>query len=77
MHDRRLVPRQPSPVLLFVNPDRMSPLIRGLPDSLTMCAVQIQDQLRVVAVCGPQVGPGLSWEEEAQEKRSGVAADKK
>ncbi|KFO11890.1 hypothetical protein N312_11416, partial [Balearica regulorum gibbericeps] len=42
MHDRHLVPRQPSPMLLFANPDRMTPLIKGLPDSLRVYAVQIQ-----------------------------------
>ncbi|KFO09750.1 hypothetical protein N312_13619, partial [Balearica regulorum gibbericeps] len=41
MHDRCLVPHQTSP-MLFANPDRMTPLIRGLPDSLKIYAVQIQ-----------------------------------
>ena len=61
MHDRRLAPRQPSPMLLFANPDRMTPLIRGLPDSLKIDAVQIQDRLRATVAMGPQGRPGLTW----------------
>lgn len=34
MHDRQLIPRRPSPVLLTANPCRVTPLIRELPDSL-------------------------------------------
>ncbi|KAK4816713.1 hypothetical protein QYF61_020599 [Mycteria americana] len=45
MHDRRLVPQQPSPMQLIVNPGRMTPLIRGLPESLKLYAVQLQDRL--------------------------------
>ncbi|XP_074787743.1 uncharacterized protein LOC141973269 [Athene noctua] len=47
MHDRRLVPQQPSPMLLIANPDQMTPLIWGLPDSLKSYAVQLQDRLRI------------------------------
>ena len=42
-HDTHLVVCQPSPMLLIANPDRMTPLIKGLPDSLKVYAVQIQD----------------------------------
>ena len=66
MHDRHLVPRQPSP-MLFANPDRMNPLIKGLPDSLKIYAVQIQDRLRAIVAGGPQAGPGLTWGEIARE----------
>lgn len=31
-NDKCLSPHQPSPMLLFANPARMTPLIRGLPD---------------------------------------------
>ncbi|GAB0208962.1 hypothetical protein GRJ2_003361900 [Grus japonensis] len=67
MLDRRLVPRQPSPMLLFANPDRMTPLIKGLPDSLKIYAVQIQDRLRATVAMGPQGRPGLTWGEIARE----------
>lgn len=43
-HDRHLVPQQPFPMLLNANPDRMTPLIQGLPDS--KYAVQLQDRLQ-------------------------------
>ncbi|KAK4828041.1 hypothetical protein QYF61_023079 [Mycteria americana] len=48
MHDRRLIPHQPSPMLLKADPNRMKPLIKGLPDLLKLYAVQIQDRLRAV-----------------------------
>ncbi|KFO12322.1 hypothetical protein N312_11853, partial [Balearica regulorum gibbericeps] len=66
MHDRHLVPHQPAP-MLFANPDRMTPLIKGVRDSLKIYAVQIQDQLRATAAMGPQGGPGLTWGAIAQE----------
>ncbi|KAK4806487.1 hypothetical protein QYF61_013980 [Mycteria americana] len=46
MHDRHLIPHQPSPMLLKANPNRMKPLIKGLPDPLKLYAIQIQDHLR-------------------------------
>ncbi|KAK4810691.1 hypothetical protein QYF61_007491 [Mycteria americana] len=46
MHDRHLIPHQPSPMLLKANPSRMKPLIKGLPDPLKLHAIQIQDRLR-------------------------------
>ncbi|KAM6091881.1 uncharacterized protein LJ206_005158 isoform 1-T2 [Theristicus caerulescens] len=73
MHDRRLVPQQPSPMLLNAHPDRMTPLIRGLPDSLKLYAVQLQDRLRnILAPRGGgrrnQRGGGtMTWGEVAQE----------
>ncbi|KAK4827277.1 hypothetical protein QYF61_016423 [Mycteria americana] len=45
MHDRRLIPHQPSPMLLKADPSRMKPLIKGLPDPLKLYAIQIQDCL--------------------------------
>ncbi|KFO97888.1 hypothetical protein N300_02295, partial [Calypte anna] len=67
MHDRRLEPHQPSPMLIFTNSDRMTSLIRGLPDPLKLYAIQIQDRLRAASLGGPQAGPGLTWGEIAQE----------
>ncbi|KFW61951.1 hypothetical protein AS28_02543, partial [Pygoscelis adeliae] len=70
MHDRRLVPQQPSPMLLIANPDRMTPLIRGLPDSLKLYAVQLQDRLRdALAPRGGRRARGgpMTWGEVAQE----------
>ena len=41
MHDRLLVPQQPSPMQYVADPDRLHPLIRGLPDALKLYAVQL------------------------------------
>ncbi|KAM9590857.1 uncharacterized protein ACIBXB_005905 [Morphnus guianensis] len=46
MHDRFLVPQQPSPMQYTADPERLHPLIRGLPDALKLYAVQLQDRLR-------------------------------
>ncbi|XP_075368315.1 uncharacterized protein LOC142414709 [Mycteria americana] len=46
MDDRQLIPHQPSPMLLKADPNRMKPLIKGLPDPLKLYAIQIQDCLR-------------------------------
>uniref|UniRef100_A0A8C8AQ15 Uncharacterized protein n=1 Tax=Otus sunia TaxID=257818 RepID=A0A8C8AQ15_9STRI len=70
MHDRRLVPQQPSPMLLIANPDQMTPLIRGLPDSLKSHAVQLQDRLRnALAPRGGRRagGEAMTWGEIAQD----------
>ncbi|XP_074424775.1 uncharacterized protein LOC141735620 [Larus michahellis] len=71
MHGRRLVSRQPSPMLLNANPDRMIPLIRGLPDSLKLCAIQLQNRLQdALAPRGGrqnQQGGAMTWVEVAQE----------
>uniref|UniRef100_A0A663MXD2 Uncharacterized protein n=1 Tax=Athene cunicularia TaxID=194338 RepID=A0A663MXD2_ATHCN len=70
IHDRRLVPQQPSLMLLITNPDQMTPLIRGLPDSLKSHAVQLQDRLRTALTPrrGRQgVGEPMTWGERAQD----------
>ncbi|KFQ77179.1 hypothetical protein N337_13015, partial [Phoenicopterus ruber ruber] len=71
MHDRRLVPKQPSPMLLNANPDRMTPLIQGLPDSLKVYAIQLQDHLRdTLAPCRGRQAWGrspMTWRVVAQE----------
>ncbi|KFP73809.1 hypothetical protein N311_05319, partial [Apaloderma vittatum] len=46
MHDRQLNPNQESPMLLLVDSERMTPLIRGLPDSLRPIAIQLQRQIQ-------------------------------
>lgn len=63
MCDKHLVPHQPSSMFLFAKPCRITALIRGLPVSPKIYALQIQDQLRTAAVEGPQTRPGLTWGE--------------
>ncbi|KAK4817117.1 hypothetical protein QYF61_027980 [Mycteria americana] len=46
MHGWHLILHQPSPMLLKADPNRMKPLIKGLPDPLKLDAIQIQDRLR-------------------------------
>lgn len=46
MHDRHLVPHQPSLMLLEAGTGGMTPLIRGHLDSLKFYALHIQDHLR-------------------------------
>ena len=53
--------------MLFANPDRMNPLIKGLPDSLKIYAVQIQDRLRAIVAGRPEARPGFTWGKTAQE----------
>ncbi|XP_071436803.1 uncharacterized protein [Pithys albifrons albifrons] len=45
MHDRELTPRRESPMMLPVNPERMIPLIRGLPESLKPIGIQLKGQI--------------------------------
>ena len=58
-------------MLLIANPDRMTPLIRGLPDSLKLYAVELQDRLRdALAPRGGRRARGggpMTWGEVAQE----------
>ena len=42
IHERKLIPRCESPVMLPVNPEIMTPLIRGLPESLRPTGVSLQ-----------------------------------
>ncbi|KAK4807072.1 hypothetical protein QYF61_018413 [Mycteria americana] len=48
VHGWHLIPHQSSLMLLKADPSRTKPLIKGLPDSLKLYAIQIQDRLRVV-----------------------------
>ncbi|XP_074769749.1 uncharacterized protein LOC141963913 [Athene noctua] len=46
MYDRELKPNQGSPMMMPVDPERMTPLIRGLPDSLKPIAIQLQGKIQ-------------------------------
>ncbi|XP_074719620.1 uncharacterized protein LOC141941203 [Strix uralensis] len=46
MCDRELKPNQGSPVMLPVDPERMTPLIWGLPDSLKPIGIQLQGKIQ-------------------------------
>ncbi|KAK4831738.1 hypothetical protein QYF61_018868 [Mycteria americana] len=46
MYERHLIPHQPSLMLLKADPNRMKPLIKGLPGPLKVYAIQIQDRQR-------------------------------
>ncbi|XP_071587777.1 uncharacterized protein [Heliangelus exortis] len=81
MNDRMLDMRFSSPMLLPVDPERMTPLIRGLPESLKPMGIQLQGQIRatapqdhLLAALDHVVNPGCvieqkiwTWGEVAQE----------
>ncbi|XP_068277942.1 uncharacterized protein [Nyctibius grandis] len=46
MYDQELKLRQESPMMIPVDPERMTPLIRGLPDSLKPLGIQLQGTIR-------------------------------
>ncbi|XP_068277936.1 LOW QUALITY PROTEIN: uncharacterized protein [Nyctibius grandis] len=46
MYDRELKLRQESPMMIPVDPERMTPLVRGLPDSLKPLGIQLQGTIR-------------------------------
>ncbi|XP_068251410.1 uncharacterized protein [Nyctibius grandis] len=46
MYDRELKFRQESPMMIPVDPERMTPLVRGLPDSLKPLGIQLQGTIR-------------------------------
>ncbi|XP_068280404.1 uncharacterized protein, partial [Nyctibius grandis] len=46
MYDRELKLRQESPMMIPVDPERMTPLVRGLPDSLKPLGIQLQSTIR-------------------------------
>ncbi|XP_040977259.1 uncharacterized protein LOC121232857 [Aquila chrysaetos chrysaetos] len=48
MCDRKLEPRQESPMMMLVDPERMTPLIRGLPDSLKPIGIQLQGKIQAM-----------------------------
>uniref|UniRef100_A0A8C5TRN6 Uncharacterized protein n=1 Tax=Malurus cyaneus samueli TaxID=2593467 RepID=A0A8C5TRN6_9PASS len=49
MCERKLTPLQESPMMLRVDADRMTPLIRGLPDSIKPIAIQLQGKIQALA----------------------------
>ncbi|XP_054677814.1 uncharacterized protein LOC129204954 [Grus americana] len=82
MYDRELKPNLSSPMLLPVDPERMMPLIRGLPDSLKPIGIQLQGRIqntpseeRIMAALEGMVTPehqrpgrkAWTWGEIAQE----------
>ncbi|XP_075014577.1 uncharacterized protein LOC142086018 [Calonectris borealis] len=48
MYDRKLEPRQESPMMMPVDPERMTPLMRGLPDSLKPMGIQLQGKIQAI-----------------------------
>ncbi|KFP17688.1 hypothetical protein Z169_10904, partial [Egretta garzetta] len=48
MCDRKLEPRQESPMMMPADPERMTPLIRGLPDSLKPIGIQLQGKIEAM-----------------------------
>ncbi|XP_072183427.1 uncharacterized protein [Excalfactoria chinensis] len=49
MYDRKLQPRHESPMMLPVDPERMTPLIRGLPESLKPIGIQLQSKIQAMS----------------------------
>lgn len=54
-------------MLLFASLDKTTPLIKGLLDSLELCATWLQDWLQAALVGGRQAGLDFTWEEIAEE----------
>ncbi|XP_065586477.1 uncharacterized protein LOC136054465 [Cyrtonyx montezumae] len=48
MYDRKLQPHHESPMMMPVDPERMTPLIRGLPESLKPIGIQLQGKIQAV-----------------------------
>ncbi|KFP52237.1 hypothetical protein N323_04841, partial [Cathartes aura] len=67
MHDRLLIPQQPSAMQYAADPERLHPLIRGLPDALKLYAVQLQDRLQIPQPRRRGGPPETTWGEIAQE----------
>ncbi|XP_053917268.1 LOW QUALITY PROTEIN: uncharacterized protein LOC128851622 [Cuculus canorus] len=77
IHERKLIPRCESPMMLPVNPEIMTPLIRGLPESLKSTGISLQRTIasvgpveRLEALLGnrPHARPKVwTWEEVAQD----------
>ncbi|XP_072216209.1 uncharacterized protein [Excalfactoria chinensis] len=49
MYDRKLQPRHESPMMMPVDPERMTPLIRGLPESLKPIGIQLQGKIQAMS----------------------------
>ncbi|XP_069646816.1 uncharacterized protein [Haliaeetus albicilla] len=82
MYDRELKPHQGSPMMLPVDPERMTILIRGLPDSLRPIGIQLRGTIlntlngeRIMSTLEGRMSPDLrrpgrkvwTWGEVAQE----------
>ncbi|XP_063997244.1 uncharacterized protein LOC135173955 [Pogoniulus pusillus] len=82
VYDRELKHHFESPLSLLVDPKRMTPLVRGLPDSLKMKGIQLQKEIadtsltsRIQAALRENLTPGRNqtdcrqwtWEEVARE----------
>jgi len=68
MYDRELKPNLSSPMLLPADPERMTPLIRGLPDSLKPIGIQLQGRTqntpseeRIAAALEGGAAPDRRW----------------
>ncbi|XP_072184206.1 uncharacterized protein [Excalfactoria chinensis] len=48
MYDRKLQPHHESPMMMPVDPERMTPLIRGLPESLKPIGIQLQGKIQAM-----------------------------
>ncbi|XP_042675339.1 uncharacterized protein LOC122160632 [Centrocercus urophasianus] len=48
MYDRKLLPHHKSPMMMPVDPERMTPLIRGLPESLKPIGIQLQGKIQAM-----------------------------
>ena len=64
MYDRRLESRQGSPMMVPVDPEGMTPLIPGLPDSLKPAGIQLQGKIQNTPISGR-----VMWGEIAQLRR--------
>jgi len=68
MYDQELKPNLSSLMLLPADPERMTPLIRGLPDSLKPIGIQLQGRIqntpseeRITAALEEGVAPDCRW----------------
>ena len=49
MYDRKLQPHHESPMMMPVDPERMTPLIKGLPESLKPIGIQLQGKIQALS----------------------------
>ena len=49
MYDKKLQPHHESPMMMTVDPERMTPLIRGLPESLKPIGIQLQGKIQALS----------------------------
>ena len=48
MYERKLQPHHESPVMMPADTERMTPLIRGLPESLKPVSIQLQGKIQAM-----------------------------